>query len=134
MCDHANDAEARRCDCTGYGLNDPLCRCGRGKLSHVDGTGACMIVVARCHEFVLKLEDPPPLTEEILGIATNAVILETGIPDRWAARAAFAALTAWRDAGVERDAELERVRRERDRLRREVTVLTRIRDAIDEVA
>lgn len=128
MCDHANDAEARRCQCTGYGMNDPLCRCGRGKISHVDGTGACMIAEARCHEFVVRLDDPAPLTEEVLGIATNAVILELGVHDTVAARAAFAALTAARDAGVERDLELERIRRDRDRLREQVAVLTKIKE------
>jgi hypothetical protein len=109
-------------------MNDPLCRCSRGKISHVDGTGACMISEARCHEFVLKLDDPPPLTEHLLGIATNAVILELQVHDDIAARAAFAALTAARDAGIERDRELDRVRRDRDRLREQVAELTKIKE------
>ena len=127
MCTHETPYEARRCICTGYGMGDLPCRCGYGKSQHTDGTGACVIVAARCHEFVLRLPaDPLPATAELVRAAASALIAELGIPvtPDTAERAALIVLTVGRTLAVERDTELERARRIRDDLRRQVAAMT----------
>lgn len=121
MCDHANDAEARRCECTGYGMGDPLCRCGRGRKLHRDGTGACRERAARCHEFVLQLTEPMLITDDHIASAAAAIVADVGTEA--AGRLALAALSAGRESARARDTELERVRRDRDRLISELTKL-----------
>lgn len=124
MCDHANDAAARECQCTGYGMGDPPCRCGRGMSLHENGIGRCTIPAARCHEFVVTLVDPFEVTEDHINAAVAAVLRETGDPANDAARrVALAALTAGRESVMQRDRELERVRRHRDLLLEQVAAL-----------
>jgi len=130
MCDHANDAEARRCACTGYGMGDPPCRCGRGKSLHENGIGRCVIPAARCHEFVTSLCDPMAVTTDHIEAAALAIMGGPGAPATHAVarRVAAVALMAGRDSVLARDGELERVRRQRDRLRGEVAALTEERN------
>lgn len=127
MCDHANDAEARRCQCTGYGMGDLPCRCGRGKSLHQDGTGRCVDAAARCHEFVPSMAEPLVITDQHITAAARAILRESGetASADGARRYAVAALMAGRLSVQGRDAELERVRRHRDRLRDEVAALTK---------
>jgi len=74
MCSHATEAEARSCECTGYGFGDLLCRCGRKRSDHENDTGRCLDASARCHEFVLKFpEDPRPVTEQDITVAALAL-------------------------------------------------------------
>ena len=127
MCNHANDAEARRCACTGYGMGDPPCRCKRGKSLHENGIGRCVIPAARCHEFVAAMCDPLIITTDHIEAAAQAIVRDIGVPATHAVarRVAAVALIAGRDSILSRDTELERVRRQRDRLRDEVTELIR---------
>jgi hypothetical protein len=126
VCDHANDAEARRCKCTGYGMGDILCRCRRGKSLHEDGTGRCVEAAARCHEFVPTLDDPFIVTTDHIEAAALAIVAGIGIPATMAVarRVAAVALTAGRESVYARDRELERIVCHRDRLLAEVAALT----------
>lgn len=124
MCDHASDAEARRCQCTGYGLGDPRCRCGRGKSHHEDGVGRCLIASARCHEFVLRLYDPLPVTDQIIAAAVAAVT-GLGVSGELAGQVVIAALAAGREEIVRRDFDMDSLRRDRDRLRAQLDEMIR---------
>lgn len=106
--------------CTGYGLGDPLCRCGYPKTQHEDGTGRCVIASARCHEFVLRFVDPFPVTADMVSAAMYTVMSDTGLDVDRARQAVMAALFAGRDHVIRRDRELESTRAANDRLKREL--------------
>lgn len=125
MCSHETALEAARCVCTGYGFGDPLCRCGHPRSQHADGTGACLVPSARCHEFVLKLDDPFPVTVDLVQAAAEAIITELGIDPLMAQRAAMSALFAGRTHALQRDFELKSVRAINDRLRKKLDQLER---------
>jgi len=117
VCTHETPQEAARCACTGYGLGDPQCRCGWLKSQHDGGTGACVVPSARCHEFVLKLDDPFPVTTELVQAAADAIMRELGFEPLVAQRAAMSAMFAGRAHAVEHDWEIRSLRAQADRLR-----------------
>jgi hypothetical protein len=121
MCHHATTAEANRCACTGYGFGDLPCRCGMPKSDHKDGTGACRIPAARCHEFVLRpVPDPPPVSEGMIMIAAQAIDdLEAAGPGAESTDLARVALFAGAAVAMVRDWELEALRRDRNHHRNE---------------
>ncbi len=121
MCSHETPQEAARCSCTGYGFGDPPCRCGYPRSQHADGTGACIVPSARCHEFVLSLDDPFPVTVALVQAAADAVMAELGADPLWAQKAAMSALFAGRQHALARDFELKSVRAANDRLRKQLT-------------
>lgn len=124
MCAHTTPDEARRCECTGYGLGDPPCRCGYLKSQHKDGTGGCVIAAARCHEFVVRFVEPFPVTTALVHAAADAVMSELGADPVYARDVAIAALFAGRRHALERDQEIESVRAANDRLRAQVAALS----------
>lgn len=124
MCSHETPQEAARCSCTGYGFGDPPCRCGHPKSQHVDGTGACIIPAARCHEFVLHLDDPYPVTLALVHAATDALMVELGMEPLAAQQAAMSALFAGRRHAHERDFEIKSLRAKADRLTKQLDRLT----------
>ena len=126
MCAHETPQEAARCSCTGYGFGDPPCRCGRPKSQHVDGTGPCLDPAARCHEFVLHLSDPFPVTLDTVRAAADAIVSDLNTDPLWAQQAAMAALFAGRKAAVERDFELRSARAQVDRMRKQLDRLERM--------
>lgn len=87
------------------------------KSQHENGTGRCVIASARCHEFVLKFEEPFPVTVALVGAAAAAIMAETGAGPEAARDAAMAALFAGRKHVLERDRYIERTRAENHRLR-----------------
>lgn len=125
MCAHDSPQEAARCECTGYGFGDPSCRCGHPRSEHVDGTGACVVPVARCHEFVLHLHDPFPVTVALVKAAAAEVAAELDVGPLTALRAATAALLAGHQHAAHRDYELTSVRAQNDRLRKQLRELQR---------
>lgn len=120
MCAHETPQEAARCECTGYGFGDPPCRCGYPKSQHVDGEGFCLIPASRCHEFVLHLDDPFPVTLALVQAAADALMVELELEPLLAQRAAMSALFAGRLHAVTRDYELRSVRAQNDRLRKQL--------------
>lgn len=120
MCVHENPEEARRCICTGYGFGDPPCRCGHPKSSHADGTGACIVPAARCHEFVLRLDDPFPVTVALVQAAADAIMVEHQIEPLMAQQLAMSALFAGRQHAMARDFEIKSVRAQNDRLSKQL--------------
>ena len=125
MCAHESPQEAARCVCTGYGFGDPLCRCSYPRSQHRDGTGACTVAAARCHEFVLRMDDPFPVTVALVRAASEAVITELNVDPVWAQQAAMAALFGARKHAMDRDYELKSVRAQNDRLRKQLRELQR---------
>lgn len=123
MCAHETPQEAARCICTGYGFGDPPCRCGYPKSQHADGTGPCVVPSARCHEFVLHLDDPFPVTTALVQASADALMLELEMDPLTAQRAAMAALFAGRRHAVERDWEIKSLRAQADRLRKQLARL-----------
>ena len=117
VCSHETPEDARRCECTGYGFGDLPCRCGHLKSQHENGTGRCVIPAARCHEFVLRFDEPFPVTVALVGTAAAAIMAETGAGPEAARDAAMAALFAGRKHALERDHVIERTRAENHRLR-----------------
>jgi hypothetical protein len=95
-----------------------MCRCGHRKSEHEDGTGRCVVPAARCHEFVLKFEEPFPVTVELIGVAAAAIVAELGLDMGVARDAAMSALFAGRKHALERDTQIIRLRAENDRLRK----------------
>jgi|SRR5688500_8840072 len=125
MCAHESPQEAARCECTGYGFGDPPCRCGHPRSEHVDGTGACVVPTARCHEFVLHLNDPFPVTVALIQAAATEIVAELDFEPLLAHRAATAALLAGHHHAVHRDYEITSVRAQNDRLRKQLKELQR---------
>ncbi len=125
MCDHETPQEAARCSCTGYGFGDPPCRCGYPKSQHIDGIGACLVPAARCHEFVLHLDDPFPVTLALVRAAADALMIEMGLDPLMAQQAAMSALFAGRKHAVDRDFEIKSIRAANDRLRKKLDRLER---------
>lgn len=123
MCAHETPQEAARCECTGYGFGDPPCRCGYPKSQHADGTGACAVPAARCHEFVLHIDDPFPVTTALVQAAADALMVELGMDPLMAQRAAMSALFGGRRHAMARDFELRSVRAANDRLRKQIIQL-----------
>jgi hypothetical protein len=130
MCAHETPQEAARCQCTGYGFGDPPCRCGYPKSQHADGTGPCLIPAARCHEFVLHIDDPFPVTLALVQAAADALMAELGFKPLAAQRAAMSALFAGRAHAVDRDYEIRSVRAQNDRLRKQLTRADKELDAL----
>lgn len=125
MCAHESPQEAARCACTGYGFGDPPCRCGYPKSQHAEGTGACIVSSARCHEFVLKFDEPFPVTVAIVRAAADAIMADLNTDPLWAQQAAMAALFAGRAHVMARDFELKSIRAQNDRLRKQLDHLER---------
>lgn len=130
MCSHETPQEAARCSCTGYGFGDPPCRCGYPKSQHKDGTGACMVPAARCHEFVISIKDPFPITVALVQAAADGVMIEMGLDPLMAHKAAMASLFAGRRHAVERDFEIKSVRAQNDRLRKQLDLIERELNAL----
>lgn len=120
MCSHETPQEAARCSCTGYGFGDPPCRCGYPKSQHADGTGACMIPAARCHEYVLHLDDPLKITVALVQAAADGIMVDMGLDPLMAHKAAMAALFAGRAHVMERDFEIKSLRAQADRMRKQL--------------
>lgn len=126
MCAHPTEAEARTCVCTGYGMGALLCRCGRKKDDHIDGIGRCLDLRARCHEFVLKIPDPEPVSE--LAVKTAALALQAAIAgfpgDLTVEEMARTVLFSGAATAQVRDWEMAAVRKSRDAYRDQVADLT----------
>lgn len=97
-----------------------MCRCGQTRSQHENGTGRCVIASARCHEFVLRFEEPFPVTVELIGRAAAAIVAELGVSPETARDAAMAALFAGRAHALERDTYIERVTAANHRLRQKL--------------
>lgn len=125
MCAHPTEAEARTCVCTGYGMGALLCRCGRKKSDHIDGIGRCLDLRARCHEFVLKMPDPEPVSE--LAVKTAALALQAAWDEQGVLSAEDLARTVLFSGAATaqvRDWEMAAVRKSRDTYRDQVADLT----------
>jgi hypothetical protein len=125
VCAHPTDEEARTCACTGYGMGDLLCRCGRKRSRHTDGTGACTDPAARCHEFVLTLPEETPVSE--LAVQTAALALKTAWDGQGVLSAeelARVVLFSGAATAMTRDWELAALRRSRDAYREQVAWMT----------
>lgn len=83
-----------------------------------------MIPAARCHEFVLHLNDPYPVTVAMVQAAADALMVELGLDPLAAQQAAMSALFAGRRHAHERDFELKSVRASNDRLTKQLDKLT----------
>jgi hypothetical protein len=126
VCSHATVQESRACSCTGYGFGDLMCRCGRKKSQHVDGTGVCTDPSARCHEFVLTLpDDPRPVTDMDIQVAALALEgLLSQCPGSTVEDLARTALLAAAGSQYAREWEVAALRRSRDAYRDQVTWMT----------
>lgn len=112
MCSHATEAEARSCECTGYGFGDLLCRCGRKRSQHENNTGRCLDASARCHEFVLKFSDPHPVSDQDIQVAALALeALLSQMPTATVDELARTALLAATGSQYARDWEVDSLRR-----------------------